>query len=104
MRLRTVRPHGCISIADQDHEETTVMSGTEGASDPFFSPNSRWVGFRVGNGLKRVLVDDGEVRTIAVSGPTLLSSPATWTEDDTILVAADGGIYESRPAEAISCR
>ena len=80
-----------------DQEQATLIPGTEGASQPFFSADSRSVGFLVGRELRRVPIEGGEARTIAVAGSKALASgaPASWTEDDTILVTAeDGGIHE----------
>ena len=77
-----------------DQQQATPIPGTEGGSQPFFSPDSRSVGFVVGTELKRVPIEDGEVRTIATSGPSFAAGGASWTEDDTILVPGSEGIYE----------
>jgi len=84
-----------------NQDQATLIPGTDGGLMPFFSPDSRSVGFVVGGigtptavELKRVPVDGGEVRTIAASGsgPVILAA-SSWTEDDTILVTAQDGIY-----------
>ena len=79
-----------------DEQTATAIPGTEGAWRPVFSPDSRSVGFTVGNELKRVPLDGGEVRTIAPSGDSLMGpSIADWTADDTILIEQETrGIYE----------
>jgi serine/threonine-protein kinase len=69
-----------------DSFEFEAMRGTEGARAPFFSPDSRWLGFS----------GDNKVRKIPLSGgvPTEIwnvQGAATWGDDDTIVVAAQEG-------------
>ena len=58
------------------------LSGTEGARNPFFSPDSQWLGFFAEGKLKKVAVTGG-------AAVTLCDSPenrgGTWSEDGTIL-------------------
>jgi serine/threonine-protein kinase len=64
------------------------ISGTEGASNPFFSPDGRWIAFFMGSALKKVPLAGGVPETVAaVSG---VSQPfgATWGPDDTILFSS----------------
>lgn len=80
-----------------DQQQATSIRGTEGASQPFFSPDSASVGFFVDGELKRVPVAGGEARTIAT--PESRSSDVwatlpSWTEDGTIPVATEDGIEE----------
>jgi serine/threonine-protein kinase len=44
--------------------ETKIISGTEGAYNPFFSPDSNWVGFFADNKLKKVSLAGGEPVTL----------------------------------------
>jgi serine/threonine protein kinase len=60
------------------------LEGTDGASCPFWSPNSGSVGFFADGKLKRVDVDSGSVRTLAVALPC----GGTWNADDTILYSS----------------
>ena len=39
--------------------EGKLINGTEDASEPFFSPDSQWIGFASGNTLKKVPVSGG---------------------------------------------
>jgi Tol biopolymer transport system component len=68
-----------------DRIEATSVAGSEGASQPFFSPDSRWIGFFA----------DGKLRKIAASGgsaTSLADAPApgggTWGPDGRIVFAA----------------
>ncbi|UCF66642.1 MAG: protein kinase [Acidobacteriota bacterium] len=83
------------------------LAGTEGASLPFISPDSRWIGFFAENRLRKVAVSGGTPIDVcdATSNPG-----AAWGPDDTIVfslgwtgglleVAADGG--ESRPLTSL---
>ncbi|HKB71715.1 MAG TPA: protein kinase [Thermoanaerobaculia bacterium] len=79
------------------------IAGTEGVTTlvrPFWSPDSRFVGYFVGDKLMKIPLDGGPPQKICDS-PTL--GDGTWSEDGTILfdgtagdpirrVAADGGI------------
>jgi len=76
-------------------ELATSIAGTEGAHVPFVAPDGADIGFFVGTELKRVSLDSGEVRTITTSGAK--PEPrrgASWSVDDTILVASGNGIYQ----------
>ncbi|HEY5646253.1 MAG TPA: protein kinase, partial [Pseudomonadales bacterium] len=90
-----VRPLG-------EHECTRV-EGTRGAYHPFFSPDGQWIGFFVGNRLRKVPVLGGPAVTLAT---TPNPHGAAWLSDERILVspnegrrlelvAAAGGIVET---------
>ena len=69
-----------------DHVEALQLAGTEDAEDPFWSPDSRWIGFSAEGALKKVPASGGAVQVI-----TELSGDfrgATWGARDTILLAA----------------
>jgi eukaryotic-like serine/threonine-protein kinase len=59
------------------------IPGTEGASSPFWSPDSQWIGFFAGNSLKKVRVSSGLVRIVASNVTTY--GGATWNRDDVII-------------------
>ncbi|MDA2939314.1 protein kinase, partial [Acidobacteria bacterium AH-259-A15] len=65
-----------------DQLEGTVLSGTEGAQVPFFSPDGQWVGFTAGGKLKKVSVSGGAVVTLCAATNT---NGASWGPDDTII-------------------
>jgi Tol biopolymer transport system component len=61
-----------------------ALSGTDGADFPFWSPDSRSVGFFAGGKLKRIETDGGPPQTLA-DAP--LSRGGTWNRDGVILFA-----------------
>jgi serine/threonine-protein kinase len=67
-----------------DQLEATPLSGTEGASDPFFSPNGQWVAFFAGGKLKKVSVQGGAPVTLC---DAVQARGGTWGPDDTIVFA-----------------
>jgi len=48
-------------------QEAQPIPGTEAASSPFFSPDSQWLGFAAGGGLKKVSVGGGAAATITIN-------------------------------------
>ena len=87
-----------------DSQEARPLAGTEGATYPFWSPDSRSVGFTAGGVLKRIDLASGLVRTLAQS---LRPRGGAWSVDGTILIGsvigplysvpADGGTVKKRP-------
>jgi eukaryotic-like serine/threonine-protein kinase len=66
-----------------DSSEARPVPGTEGATSPFFSPDSQWLGFFVGVTLKKISVSGGAPVTLC-TGPGVVYRGATWGSDDTI--------------------
>jgi serine/threonine protein kinase/Tol biopolymer transport system component len=62
------------------------LAGTEGAWQPFFSPDGRWVAFFSARKLAKVAVGGGPVLEVADVGGN--PRGATWTSDGTMVVAA----------------
>jgi hypothetical protein len=60
------------------------LAGTEGALQPFFSPDGEWIGFFAGEELKKIAVSGGAPVVLGrVSGPR----GGVWTTDGRILVS-----------------
>lgn len=67
--------------------QSRELTGTDGALDPFFSPDGEWVGFRVGGQFKKVSVAGGTPIILAdIPGPV----GASWGTADKIVVASAG--------------
>jgi eukaryotic-like serine/threonine-protein kinase len=66
-----------------DSSSARPLAGTERASSPFWSPDSRFIGFVAGTRLKRVGIDGGSEQTLALNVPTPLGG--TWNREGTIL-------------------
>jgi Tol biopolymer transport system component len=64
-----------LYLRAMDSLDTRTVSGTEGATAPFFSPDGQWLGFFAGNKLKKVPVSGGAVLTL---GETTFPGGASW--------------------------
>jgi len=62
---------------------STVLAGTEGGTRPFWSPDSRWVGFFSNGKLQKIALDGGRPQVICDSAAGF----ATWNQDGVILFA-----------------
>ena len=72
-----------------DALQATPLSGTDGARNPFFSPDGQWIAFFAGGKLKRVSVTGG-------AAVTLCDAPngrgGTWGEDGAIAFSPNAGV------------
>lgn len=71
-----------------DQRDSTKLPGTEGAYDPFFSPDGEWIGFFAGTKLRKVSVRGGVSIPLADS---IESRSGTWVDKDTIAFAPNFG-------------
>ena len=78
-----LRPMGAV--------ESMPIPETEGATNPFFSPDSQWLGFWSAGHLKKVSLRGGAPVTIC-EAPHVFG--ASWGPDNTIVYGHDGGIWE----------
>jgi Tol biopolymer transport system component len=80
-----------LSLRQFDREGQQILSGTEGAMFPFWSPDSRAVAFFAEGKLKRIDLDSGHPVTVA-EAPS--GRGGAWTENGQIVFAADvtGGL------------
>jgi Tol biopolymer transport system component/predicted Ser/Thr protein kinase len=67
-----------------DRPESTLLPGTEGGSEPFFSPDSQWIGFLASGQIKKISVEGGAPVALC-SAPG--SFGASWGEDNRIVAA-----------------
>jgi serine/threonine protein kinase len=92
-----------LYLRSVDELTAKLISGTKGSSQPFFSPDSKWIGyFSADRQLKKITTNGGSPITLCdVIQPT----GAWWNADDTIVycqlggdimrISASGGIPES---------
>jgi Tol biopolymer transport system component len=69
-----------------DSPEASAISGTDGAAYPFWSPDSRYIGFMSDGKLKKVAVSGGPPVTLCAADNL---KGGTWNEDGVILFAPD---------------
>jgi serine/threonine-protein kinase len=74
-----------------DRFDAVPLAGTEGASEPFVSPDGRWIGFFADGKLKKVPVGGGAPVTLCEAKVPL---GASWGDDGTIVFADEerGGL------------
>jgi serine/threonine protein kinase/Tol biopolymer transport system component len=73
-----------IYLRPLDSLESRPMPGTEGANEPFFSPDGQWLGFVAGGKLKKVSVNGGAALTL---GDAVNSGGASWGSQGLIAFA-----------------
>jgi serine/threonine-protein kinase len=87
-----------LYLRAMDSLEAKPISGTEGASEPFFSPDGQWLGFFAAQKLKKVAVSGGAVVTLGDAAqphgaswgsPGMIASPRTDTS--TLVQVSDAG-------------
>jgi serine/threonine-protein kinase len=86
-----------LYVRDLGQPIATPIAGTDGAANPFLSPDEAWIGFFAGGRIRRVPIGGGAVVTIAdlttgtQPAPNTLVPPAydfygaTWGRDGTIV-------------------
>jgi serine/threonine-protein kinase len=96
-----------LYLRELEDFEANALPGTEGASNPFFSPDGQSVGFCADGHLKKISLSGGAVVTLCRAPPLFLTGwggGSFWGWDDTILfsddtrgfmqISADGGAPE----------
>jgi eukaryotic-like serine/threonine-protein kinase len=68
-----------------DQPNTTELPGTQGASEPFFSPDGQWVAFFSSTSLKKIAVEGGSA--IALCDAASPGGGGSWGEDGSIVAA-----------------
>ena len=82
-------PKTHLVVRRLDSETFRPVSGTDGARQPFWSPDSRHIGFFAGTTLKRVPLAGGEPVTLCEVG---FSRGGAWSTAGTILVGTNYGV------------
>ncbi len=80
-------------IRPLDATSPQMLVGTEGASSPFWSPDSRWIAFFANSKLKRIAISGAEPQVLCDSAA---GGGGTWNRDDVIVfspaAAGEGGL------------
>lgn len=84
--------NGKLWVQDLDQEDSKELPGTDGAAgSPFWSPDSRMVGFRASGNLRTASVDGGPViKVCKLPGSWLGDFGGTWSPDGQIIVFSSG--------------
>jgi len=69
--------------------EARPLPGTDGAVNPFWSPDDKFVGFFTANKLKTIEVASGAVRTVCELSSVEPLSGGTWSQDAVIVFSPD---------------
>jgi Tol biopolymer transport system component len=69
-----------------NQSQSTLLAGTDNATDPFFSPDNEWIGFFADDKLKKISVDGGAAVTLC-DAPS--DRGASWGDDGNIIAALD---------------
>ena len=77
-----------LFVRPLDSTSAQSLPGTEGALNPFWSPNSRSLGFFADQKLKRIDLAGGQPLTLA--GVTNLTAQGAWNSEGTILFSPGG--------------
>ena len=77
-----------LYLRSLDDFESSALPGTDGAANPFFSPDGQWVGFFAGGKLKKVALAGGQPVNVC-DAPT--SRGESWSRDDVIFFTPSGG-------------
>ena len=85
-------------VRDLATGDSRPLPGTEDATMPFWSPDSRDLGFFAGAALKRVSAAGGPVRMVVDNVGPWTGYGATWAADGTIAFAGQEGLFRV-PAE-----
>ncbi len=80
-----------LFIRALDQFESRALTGTEGARNPFFSPDSQWIGFFVDDKLKKIPIAGGS--TLTICDPCKTAFETYWAGDDTIIASDSIGLY-----------
>jgi eukaryotic-like serine/threonine-protein kinase len=78
-------------VRDLDGLNARLLPGTNNAVYPFWSPDSRWVGFFDGSKLKKIDITGGPALTVC---EVAQGAGGTWNQDDVIVYASNlGGLF-----------
>jgi len=86
-----------IYVRSLDQLQATALSGTENATDPFFSPDGQWIGFFADGKLKKISVQGGAAVTLC---DVANERGGSWGADGTIVFTPDLQVPLSKVSSA----
>ena len=75
-----------LYLRNLDRPDTVVLTGTEGATGPFFSPEGQWIGFFADKKLKKIAVTGGSPIDVCAAAE---GRGGSWGDDGTIVFAPE---------------
>ena len=78
-----------LYLRRMDEFEARPLEGTEGAFDPFFSPDGQWIGFLTQTQVMKASIKGGTPQALTEAGNVY---GADWGPDDTIIFAEREGV------------
>jgi len=69
--------------------EPHVLAGTDGATEPFFSPDGHWIAFWSGDRMQKVAATGGVPQTVT----SMRGTGGTWTVNDIIVFGSNTGLF-----------
>jgi serine/threonine protein kinase/Tol biopolymer transport system component len=85
-----------LAVRSLGQPNATPLTGTEGGSNPFFSPDGEWIGFGAGGKLKKIPIRGGPPIALCDSGPF---HGGAWGEDGFIVASFGNSAGLSRIPE-----
>ncbi len=79
-----------------DRDAPQAIEGSDGAADPFFSPDGQWVGFFAHGSLKKLGIEGGAPVALCAARP---GAGASWSRDGTIVFGGGPGGGLARVSE-----
>jgi serine/threonine-protein kinase len=84
-----------LYVRPLDQDTAAIVPGTEGAVNPFFSPDGTWIGYWVAGEIRKVPIAGGPP-VLVVQTPPIFG--ASWGNDDRIVFARGTGGLQEVPA------
>ncbi|MCU1382750.1 MAG: serine/threonine protein kinase [Acidobacteria bacterium] len=85
--IKADAPTTQLYVRRLDQLRAVLLAGTEGARDPFFSPDGQWIAFIAGSKLKKFSTTGGAAADTVCSVGN--ARGGTWAEDGTIVFQSD---------------
>ena len=79
-----------LFLRSMDNLEILPLPGTEGAHQPFFSPDGQWLGFSGDGKVKKIPLAGGVPVTLCEARENLGGTPAAWSDSGHIFFTQDG--------------